>query len=63
MRAGWLTPSVRAIQRSEGGGTVTVRAYLQQMEREGVIKRGGRGYALCAAPVDPRQMDLIGGAA
>jgi hypothetical protein len=63
VRAGRLTPSVRAIQRSEGGGTVTVRAYLQQMEREGVIKREGRGYALCAAPVDPRQMDLIGGAA
>ena len=63
VRAGRLTPSVRAIQRAEGGGTVTVRAYLQQMEREGVIERQGRGYALCAAPIDPRQMDLIGGAA
>lgn len=63
VRAGRLTPSVRALQAAEGGGTVTVRAYLQQMEREGVIKREGRGYALCAAPVDPRQMDLIGGAA
>lgn len=63
VRAGQLTPSVRAIQRSEGGGTVTVRGYLQQMERDGVIERQGRGYALRGAPVDPRQMALIGGAA
>lgn len=63
VRAGRLTPSVRAIQRSEGGGTVTVRGYLQQMERDGVIERQGRGYALRGAPVDPRQMALIGGAA
>lgn len=63
VRAGQLTPSVRALQRSEGGGTVTVRGYLQQMEREGVIERQGRGYALRGAPVDPRQMALIGGEA
>lgn len=44
VRSGKLIPSVRAIQALEGGGTSTVRGYLQQMERDGVIVRSGRGY-------------------
>lgn len=62
VRAGRLKPSIRAIQQAEGGGTATVRAYMQQMERDGVIERNRKGYALRGAPVDPRQMNLIGDA-
>lgn len=51
--AGQLKPSVRAIQAAAGGGTEIVRAYLQEMVREGVIVRQTKGYALA----------LIGGAA
>jgi hypothetical protein len=39
-----LAPRVRVLQAAEGGGTITVRAYLQEMEREGFIVRDGRGY-------------------
>ena len=62
VRAGRLKPSIRAIQAAEGGGTATVRAYMQQMERDGVIERTSKGYALRGAPVDPQQMNLIGDA-
>ena len=62
VRAGRLKPSIRAIQAAEGGGTATVRAYMQQMERDGVIERTSKGYALRGSPVDPRQMNLIGDA-
>ena len=62
VRAGRLKPSIRAIQTAEGGGTATVRGYMQQMERDGVIERTSKGYALRGAPVDPRQMNLIGDA-
>lgn len=66
VQAGTLTPSIRAIQAAEGGGTDIVRAYLQQLERDGVVQRTAKGYKLAAPatpPVDPRQMALIGGAA
>ena len=46
VQTGTLTPSIRAIQAEEGGGTEIVRAYLQQMVRDGVIERSGRGYKL-----------------
>lgn len=62
VRAGRLKPSIRAIQAAEGGGTATVRGYMQQMERDGVIERNSKGYALRGTPVDPRQMNLIGDA-
>ena len=62
VRAGRLKPSIRAIQAAEGGGTATVRGYMQQMERDGVIERTSKGYALRGSPVDPRQMNLIGDA-
>ncbi len=62
VRAGRLKPSIRAIQAAEGGGTATVRAYMQQMERDGLIERNSTGYALRDAPVDPQQMNLIGDA-
>lgn len=58
VQAGTLTPSIRAIQAAQGGGTDIVRGYLQELERDGVIARQGRGYALRGAPVDPRQMDM-----
>lgn len=58
VRAGTLTPSIRAIQAAQGGGTDIVRGYLQELERDGVIVRQGRGYALRGAPVDPRQMSM-----
>lgn len=53
VRAGKLTPSVRAIQAAEGGGTSTVRAYLQEMEREGLIVRDGRGYKKASPRTEP----------
>jgi hypothetical protein len=58
VRAGTLTPSIRAIQAAQGGGTDIVRGYLQELERDGVIARQGRGYALRGAPVDLRQMSM-----
>lgn len=53
VRAGKLTPSVRAIQAAEGGGTSTVRAYLQEMEREGLIVRDGLGYKKASTRTEP----------
>jgi hypothetical protein len=44
--AGKLTPSTRAIQGAEGGSGDVVRAYLQQLEKDGVTVRKGRGYVL-----------------
>ena len=44
--AGNLKPSVRALQAEEGGGTAIVRAYLQELEREGIVTRTGKGYKL-----------------
>ncbi|MDD2728339.1 hypothetical protein [Malikia sp.] len=58
VQAGTLTPSIRAIQAAQGGGTDIVRGYLQELERDGVIARQSRGYALRGAPVDQRQMSM-----
>jgi hypothetical protein len=66
IEAGTIKPSVRAIQAAEGGGTAAVRACLKRMERDGVIERTGRGYALtnaAAKSIDTHQMNLIGGMA
>lgn len=46
VHSGALTPSIRAIQAAEGGGTDTVRSYLKRMEGEGLLVRAGRGYKL-----------------
>jgi hypothetical protein len=48
VKAGKLKPSMRAIQAAEGGGGVVVRAYLQQLETEGVTMRAGRGWVLAS---------------
>ena len=71
VRAGEITPSVRAIQSAEresspdgrGCATTTAMRYLRRMERDGVIDSAGRGYVLRSAPADTRQMDLISTAA
>ena len=44
--AGKITPSLRGIQRAEGGGIPTARGYLAQLEAEGLIAPKGRGWAL-----------------
>lgn len=44
--AGTIKPSTRGIQKVEGGGTRTVRGYLAELEREGLIQRHRRGYVL-----------------
>lgn len=46
--AGKLRPSIRAIQDAEGGSSVTVRGYLDQMAREGIIMAtpDGRSWQL-----------------
>lgn len=44
--AGKLKPSTRALQTAEGGSGDVVRAYLQQLEKDGVTVRKGRGYVL-----------------
>lgn len=51
VKAGRLRPSVRAIKLAEGGSDETVRGYLAQLEREGLIERSGRGWRLapCAS--------------
>lgn len=50
LRAGVLAsqikPSVRALREAGGGGTDTVRRYLQQLADEGVIAKNGQGYTL-----------------
>lgn len=46
VQSGAITPSIRAIQAAEGGGTDIVRSYLKQMENEGLLVRAGRGYKL-----------------
>lgn len=46
VKAGRLRPSVRAIKLAEGGSDETVRGYLAQLEREGLIERSGRGWQL-----------------
>lgn len=71
VRAGEITPSVRAIQAAErethpdgkGCATTTAMRYLRRMARDGVIDSMGRGYVLRGAPADTRQMDLISTAA
>lgn len=44
--AGQIKPSVRALREAGGGGTDTVRRYLQQLATEGVIAKNGQGYTL-----------------
>ena len=44
--AGQIKPSVRALREAGGGGTDTVRRYLQQLAAEGVITKEGQGYTL-----------------
>ena len=46
VQSGAVTPSIRAIQAAEGGGTDIVRSYLKRMESEGLLVRAGRGYKL-----------------
>lgn len=46
VQSGALKPSTRALQAAEGGGGDVVRAYLQQLETEGVTVRAGRGWVL-----------------
>lgn len=46
VQSGALTPSIRAIQAAEGGGTDIVRGYLKRMESGGLLVRAGRGYKL-----------------
>ena len=48
--AGSIRPSVRAIRDAGGGGTETVRRYLQQLAAEGAIVKEGQGYALATKP-------------
>lgn len=43
MVAGYLRPSLNAIQKAEGGGAPVIRRYLEAMEREGVIVRAADG--------------------
>ena len=51
VKAGRLRPSVRAIKLAEGGSDETVRGYLAQLEREGLIERSGRGWRLATSRV------------
>jgi hypothetical protein len=46
--AGQIKPSVRALREAGGGGTDTVRRYLQQLAAEGVITKEGQGYSLAS---------------
>ena len=46
--AGQIKPSVRALREAGGGGTDTVRRYLQQLAAEGVITKEGQGYTLAS---------------
>ena len=48
--AGQIKPSVRAVRDAGGGGTDTVRRYLQQLAAEGVIVKAGQGFALTDPP-------------
>ena len=52
VKAGTLKPSMRAIQRAEGGSQDVVLDYLRQLETEGVIVKTGRGYALATKGVE-----------
>lgn len=56
IKAGTITPSVRAVQAAEGGGTAEVRACLQRLERDGILVRIGQGYARRIS--DPNQIAL-----
>lgn len=42
---GSIKPSVRGIQSATGGGTLSVRRFLQQLAAEGVLQPRGRGWA------------------
>ncbi|OGB70433.1 MAG: hypothetical protein A2486_07115 [Burkholderiales bacterium RIFOXYC12_FULL_65_23] len=46
--AGQIKPSVRALREAGGGGTDTVRRYLQRLAAEGVITKEGQGYTLAS---------------
>ncbi len=46
--AGQIKPSVRALREAGGGGTDTVRRYLQRLAEEGVIAKEGQGYSLAS---------------
>lgn len=46
IKAGTLRPGLNAIQKAEGGSAPVVRRYLAELEREGLIRRHGRGYVL-----------------
>ncbi len=48
--AGQIKPSVRAVRDAGGGGTDTVRRYLQQLAAEGVIVKAGQGFTLADPP-------------
>ncbi len=63
IESGRIKPSIRAIYAAEGASQEVARRYLAELERAGMIERSSKGYALRAAPVDPRQLTLIGGAA
>jgi hypothetical protein len=41
---GSIKPSVRGIQSATGGGTLSVRRFLQQLAAEGVLEPHGRGW-------------------
>jgi hypothetical protein len=57
IEAGTITPSVRAVQAAEGGGTAEVRACLRRLEQDGILVRTGQGYARRRIS-DPSQIAL-----
>ena len=57
IEAGTITPSVRAVQTAEGGGTAEVRACLRRLEQDGILVRTGQGYARQRIS-DPSQIAL-----
>lgn len=57
IEAGTITPSVRAVQAAEGGGTAEVRACLRRLEHDGILVRTGQGYARRRIS-DPNQIAL-----
>lgn len=46
--SGRIKPSLRAIYAAEGASQPVAQRYLAELERSGVIRRTGRGYASCA---------------
>ena len=48
VKAGQLKPSIRAIQKAEGGGPIVVQRYLRQLEADGVTVRAGQGWKAAA---------------